>query len=522
MNKNFWPVVEAQKIVSLLRKDQDTVVFETGYGPSGLPHIGTFAEVARANFVISALKKIAPHLKTKLIAFSDDRDGLRKIAKNLPNQSMLKEHLGKPLSKVPDPFGKEPSFAHYMNKKLRYFLDSFGFKYEYISATDFYQKGNMDIALMRVADQYEIIRNIFIKTISAEKRPDWSPFFPICENCGKMYSTKVLNINTKKYTLEYECTINSDSVNACKHKGEIPITGSNIKLGWKVDWAARWYTLDVDYELHGEDLMDSVKVSKNICKAIGKPGPQTFKYELFLDEMGLKISKTKGNGLTMEDWLRYSPINALLFFILGDPGKPKKMGLSIIPRLVDEYINAEKKEISLDIENPIWYIGEFKKYNRQAIQAFLPYQLLANIASSLGADNADLLVEYSEKYQPGISQNKEFVDFCKKVILFNQEHNKYNAAPLKLDEKYCIPFKKWHAYLNNIPTDQISGDEIQKQIFSIAKEADLNMKDWFKFLYTAYLNKTEGPKLGQYFALLGKLKSLDLTERIIKTQKWVN
>ncbi|MBL0691606.1 MAG: lysine--tRNA ligase [SAR324 cluster bacterium] len=519
MKQDFWPVTQANNILKRLAKNQDTIILETGYGPSGLPHIGTFAEVARSNFVMMALKELAPELKLELIAFSDDRDGLRKIPPTIPNPDILKNHLGKPLSKIPDPFQKYSSFADYMNNQLCEFLDSFNFTYTYVSATKFYESGRMDEVLLKITDNYQEIKDLFIKTIHQDKRENWSPFLPICQKCGRLYTTRVTQVDAKLYQLEYSCDQgNSDQSPACQHKGKMEINGANIKLGWKVDWAARWYTLNVDYEMHGEDLIESARISQKICRILGKPAPLTYKYELFLDENGQKISKTKGNGVTIEEWINYSPFNGLLHFILANPAKPKKMGLDIIPRLVDEYLSAENKASTLDLYHPLWYIKGFNNYDASKVKQYPSYQLLANIAESLGEHDVQLLLDYSQKYQPEITIDEDFINFCQKVSQFVRHTSHKNKKDISINQDPALldNLKKWQSYLQSLASNSVNPENAQKQLFSLAKENNLPMKIWFKFLYNVYLNKDAGPKLGQYFAILGKNKSLELTDIAIK------
>ncbi len=322
-----WPFKEAERIVKRLEKlGKNQVIAQTGFGPSGLPHIGTFGEVARTTFVLQALRILAPSVKFKLVSFSDDLDGLRDIPSNLPNAKMLKDHLGKPLTSIPDPFGKEQSFAHYMNNKLREFLDSFGFEYEFASSTEKYRSGVFNEGLRRVFNRRVEITELFTKTISEAKRETWSPFFPICQQCGKIYSTQVTKYNEDNYSISYSCANSLDGrYDACGYKGETSILYGGAKVGWKVDWALRWFALEVDYEMHGEDLMESNRLSSKLVREIGGKPPELFKYELFLDEQGAKISKKIGNGISIDQWLKYAPVDSLIHFMYVKPQKSKRM-----------------------------------------------------------------------------------------------------------------------------------------------------------------------------------------------------
>ena len=315
----LWPFEEAKKIIFKKDKLANNVVFETGYGPSGLPHIGTFAEVARTIFVMKAYNELMPDSNLELIVFSDDMDGLRSLPDNIPNHDLLCQYLGTPLSAIPDPYGTEKSFATHMNNQLQDFLNAYGFKYHFQSSTDAYCHGLFNEGLQRIMDNYDKIRNLFIKTISKEKRDSWSPFFPICDKCGKIYTTRIINVDQKKYKIRYICDMTDGNYNPCGHIGDSSIFDGKCKVGWKIDWALRWYAFKVDYEMHGKDLMDSAVLSKKICNIIYGTPPITYKYELFLDEKGAKISKKIGNGISMEEWLSYAPIGALLHFLLSNP-----------------------------------------------------------------------------------------------------------------------------------------------------------------------------------------------------------
>ena len=335
---------------------------ETGYGPSGLPHIGTFGEVARTSFVLQALKTLEPGIDARIIAFSDDMDGLREVPQNLPNAEMLKEHLGKPLTSIPDPFGEEKSFAHYMNRRLREFLDSFGFRYQFASSTEQYASGVFDEGLRRIMAHYDAISELFKATIAEEKRAAWSPFFPICENCGRVYSTRVTGLDPATHHASPTPATRRlpASTQSCGHSGRTSILGGGCKVGWKVDWALRWYSLGIDYEMHGEDLLDSARLSSQIVKILGGEPPELFKYELFLDEKGKKISKKIGNGISLEQWLRFAPVDSLLYIMYMKPQQAKKMGLPILPEIVDQYLELVAQYDGAE-DSPVPFISRLSK-----------------------------------------------------------------------------------------------------------------------------------------------------------------
>ena len=328
-----WPFEQAKAIVARLKKaPKDEVLFETGYGPSGLPHIGTFGEVARTTMVRHAFRVLTEDkVKTRLLAFSDDMDGLRKVPDNVPNKEMLAPHLGKPLSRVPDPFSNEyPSFAAHNNARLRAFLDRFGFDYEFASATDYYTSGRFDAALLRMLERLDKVMAIMLPSLREERAASYSPFLPICPRTGAVLYVPIVAHDVKAGTISYDDP-------ETKERVTLPVTGGHCKLQWKPDWAMRWFALGVDYEMAGKDLIDSVKLSGKICAALGGTPPEGFNYELFLDEQGQKISKSKGNGLTIDEWLRYASPESLSLFMYREPKAAKRLYFDVIPRNVDDY-----------------------------------------------------------------------------------------------------------------------------------------------------------------------------------------
>src|SRR5690349_4337765 len=352
-----WPFEEARKIVARLKKQpKDEVIFETGYGPSGLPHIGTFGEVARTTMVRHAFRVLTDDkIKTRLIAFSDDMDGLRKVPDNVPNKEMLAQHLGKPLTAVPDPFGNEhPSFGAANNARLRAFLDSFGFEYEFQSATDWYKSGRFDKMLLAMLQHYDEVQAVMLPTLGAERRATYSIFLPISPKTGRVLQVPVIQTNVDAGTIVYR---DEDGTLT-----ETPVTGGNVKLQWKADWAGRWFALAVDYEMYGKDLIPSAELSARIVRILGGRPPEGFNFELFLDEAGKKISKSKGNGLSVEEWLRYARRESLAYYMFQAPRRAKRLYFDVIPRAVDDYLAAVEKlpaeEPAKALENAAWHIHD--------------------------------------------------------------------------------------------------------------------------------------------------------------------
>lgn len=517
-----WPGQESAKILQRHRDGGHPVVFETGYGPSGLPHIGTFAEVARTSFVREALEREAPNLATRLIVFSDDMDGLRSVPNYLPQAGMLAGHLGKPLSDIPDPYGEEVSFSAYMNKQLCRFLDSFGFVYEFKSSTECYRSGVFDEGLEKIFDSYDEIKAVFTGTIHEDKRERWSPFFVICEGCGKVYSTTVVEVEREDRRIRYQCDQDVGDVPACGHQGEISVTGGQAKVGWKIDWALRWYTLGVDYEMHGKDLIDSVTVSSKVCRILGKPPPLTYKYELFHDETGRKISKTLGNGITMEQWIDYSPLGGLIHFLLGNPNKPTKMGLPILPKLVDDLLQTAHGEsgVTREPDMATWFLEKFSVDRDRLMpehHSSVSYSLLVSLAENLALQDVNLLYEYALRFDKTLAEADPFFrGMCQNVLCYVEEYSKRLPKPnLELDPAWAswLDLIEHHLEEESGDGDVIDGDAMQSFLFSIPRENNLAMKDWFAFLYGVILEKERGPKLGPFFQAIGRKKTLDLIRK---------
>src|SRR5437868_3048076 len=399
-----WPFEEARKIVARLKKQpkdqpKDEVIFETGYGPSGLPHIGTFGEVARTTMVRHAFHVLTDDkIKTRLIAFSDDMDGLRKVPDNVPNKEMLAQHLGKPLTRVPDPFSNEyPSFGHHNNARLRAFLDHFGFDYEFASSTDYYKSGRFDATLLKMLAAYDPIMAIILPTLGPDRRATYSPFLPISKTTGIVLQVPMIRRDVAAGTVTYVDPDSGEEV-------ETPVTGGHVKCQWKADWAMRWVSLGVDYEMAGKDLIDSVKLSGEICRALGAAPPEGFNYELFLDEKGQKISKSKGNGLTIEEWLRYASPESLSLFMYREPRAAKRLYFDVIPRQVDEYeqfLGAyQRQDDKQRLSNPVWHIHSG---NPPKPEMPISFSMLLTLVSSSNAENAETLWGFIGRYRPGVT-----------------------------------------------------------------------------------------------------------------------
>src|SRR5690349_16376924 len=394
-----WPFEEARKIVARLKRHpKDEVIFSTGYGPSGLPHIGTFGEVARTTMVRHAFRVLTgDKIKTRLITFSDDMDALRKVPDNVPNKEMLEQDLGKPLTRVRDPFGTNPSFGEHNNARLRAFLDHFGFDYEFMSSTECYRSGRFDAALLKVLERFEKVMAIMLPSLREERAATYSPFLPIDPKTGVVLQVPVVGHDAKRGTITYEDP-------ETQERFTVPVTGGRCKLQWKPDWAMRWVALGIDYEMAGKDLIDSVKLSGEICKALGGTPPEGFNYELFLDEKGQKISKSKGNGLTIDEWLRYASPESLSLFMYREPKAAKRLYFDVIPRNVDEYYQFldgyNRQDAKQRLSNPVWHIHSG---NPPQVDMPISFQMLLTLVSSSNAENAETLWGFIARYRPGVT-----------------------------------------------------------------------------------------------------------------------
>lgn len=511
---NAWPFQEAEKLIKRLERsgnEKDYVLFETGYGPSGLPHIGTFGEVARTTMVRNAYELLTGQ-KTKLICFSDDMDGFRKVPDNLPNQEMLNSYLGLPLTKVPDPFGTHESFAHHNNARLINFLDGFGFDYEFMSATDAYKNGSMDETLIKMLHAYDNIMNVILPTLGEERRKTYSPFLPICPRTGKVLQVPIVDRNLKKGTVTY---IDEET----EETTEVLVTGGNCKMQWKADWAMRWVGLGVDYEMAGKDLSESVKLSSAITRILRNTPPEGMSYELFLDENGSKISKSKGNGISMEEWLKYGTQESLSLYMYQSPRKAKKLYFDVIPKTVDEYLNHLSKYPSLEgkqkYASPIWHIhGD----NPPIEDVPVTFALLLNLVSASNAENKETLWGFISEYSDGATPDQYPIldQLAGYALVYYNNFVKPNKNYRPPSEAECVALKALRKEIEATPEDSDAGD-FQTLVFSVGKEQNYdNLREWFGALYEILLGQKEGPRMGSFIALYGKTKFIDLINQALE------
>ena len=527
-----WPFEEARRIVKRLEAQKGDagrpVIFETGYGPSGLPHIGTFGEVARTAMVRHAFEVLTEgKRKTRLICFSDDMDGLRKVPDNVPNRDMLAAYLDKPLTSVPDPFSNEyPSFAHHNNARLRRFLDQFGFDYEFLSATECYKAGQFDETLLKMLEAYDKVMDIILPTLGPERRATYSPFLPISPKSGTVLQVPMVERNVKKGTITY---LDPDT----GEKVETPVTGGRVKCQWKADWAMRWTALGVDYEMCGKDLIDSVTLSSKICRALGGTPPENFVYELFLDQEGGKISKSKGNGLTIEEWLTYASPESLSLFMFQKPKAAKRLYFDVIPRTVDEYLQFlaaySRQDEKMQLDNAVWHIHTGAP---PAVELPISFGLLLNLVAASNADDKDVLWGFIRRHAPGAGpQTHPVLDKLAGYAVryyedFVKPQKKFRAA----DEVEAGALQALSDALGKLPADAKS-EELQTTLYDVGRTIpryqDFNAKGatpekpgvsnaWFGAIYQVLLGEERGPRFGSFIELYGVENTRALIARALK------
>ncbi|WP_075995508.1 lysine--tRNA ligase [Salaquimonas pukyongi] len=505
-----WPFEEARKLIKRYEKSgfPQTVLFETGYGPSGLPHIGTFGEVARTTMVRTAFRLLtADKVVTRLLCFSDDMDGMRKIPDSVPDRAALEPYLHQPLTAVPNPFGGDhESFGHHNNAMLRRFLDTFGFDYEFASATDYYKSGKFDDVLMLAAERYDDIMKVMLPTLGEERRETYSPFLPISPKSGRVLYVPMLNVDAREGTITFEDEDGTETT--------IPVTGGHCKLQWKPDFGARWAALGVDFEMFGKDHGPNMAVYDRICSVLGGRPPEHFVYELFLDDQGQKISKSKGNGLTIDEWLAYAPTESLAYYMFLKPRTAKRLHFDVIPRAVDEYFQQldalGRSDPGQRLQNPVWHIHSG---NPPASGIPLSFSMLLNLVSASNAHDKETLWGFISNYDGELSPDNHpkldelvgyairyFEDFVKPAKSFRAPSTQERAALEDLDRRLAAL------------DEAADAETIQTEIFSVGKEHGYeNLREWFKTLYQVLLGQDQGPRFGSFVALYG----IDASRRLI-------
>ncbi|MDR0406555.1 MAG: lysine--tRNA ligase [Holosporales bacterium] len=507
-----WPFQEARRLLARAaqaKAQKGYVLFETGYGPSGLPHLGTFGEVARTTFVRRAFETLSD-CPTRLFAFSDDRDGLRKVPGNIPNSEKIHLYLGFPLTQVPDPWGCCESFGHHNNGKLRSFLDSFGFQYEFKSATDCYLSGMYDTALLKVLAHYEEILAVMLPSLREERAATYSPFLPVSPKTGKILQVAIEHYDTLAGTITFT---DEDGT-----RTELSVNGRTCKLQWKVDWALRWCVFGVDYEMSGKDLIPSFQLSSKICHILRGTPPEGFHYELFLDGEGKKISKSKGNGLTMEEWMRYGPIESLSTYLFHSPKSAKRLFFDVIPRQVDEYLvflgRYAQEEAVKRLDNPVWHLHAAASPQRESD---LSFGVLLNLVGVCNTEDPAVLWGFITRYRSEASPEK--MPFLAKLVGhaiayyqdFVKPHKQYRTAT-ELEKQALTALKE--TLLGLAASD---ADTIQTAVYAVGKaQGFTELKSWFSLLYETLLGQKEGPRMGSFIALYGIAETVSLIEEVLK------
>ena len=517
-----WPFEEARKVAARVAKSgKDTALFETGYGPSGLPHIGTFGEVARTTWVRRAFELLTGK-RSRLVAFSDDMDGLRKVPDNVPNKEMLARHLGRPVTAIPDPFGTHESFGHHNNARLRAFLDAFGFDYEFASSSDYYRSGRFDAALLRMAERHEEVRGVILPTLGPDRRATYSPFLPIHPKTGI-----VMQVPMEEVRPDQDLLVWVDPETGERHGTRI--TGGHCKAQWKADWALRWFALGVDYEMSGKDLIDSVRLSSAICRVLGGAPPETFTYEHFLDEQGQKISKSKGNGLTIEEWLRYAPPESLSQFMYNQPQRAKRLYFDQIPRAVDEYLQHRARlRVAPDPAVPAWHIHGGAAPNDP--EPPVSFTMLLNLASVVNADDPEILWGFLARYAPGATPATQpllaklvehAVHYYRDFVLPKKRFRNPSAAEREALTVLMAALRDRAADLEAMEPEEraraiqdLVYDAGRREPFLQAnKDGSMGVsRAWFDALYQVLLGQEEGPRFGGFVALYGVAGTIGLIE----------
>ncbi len=506
---NAWPFVEAKKILRERKKYIDQkgkIILQTGYGPSGLPHIGTFGEVARTSMVVNALNCLTDTPK-EIITFSDDMDGLRKVPDNVPNPKALNENMHKPLTTIPDPFNKCNSFGEHNNEMLKKFLNQFNFKYNFKSSTELYKSGFFNESLKLILKNYKEIMEIIIPTLGKERQKTYSPFLPVCPDTGVVLEIPIIEIDEKNSKIIFD--------NKGK-KLEKSILNGSCKLQWKVDWAMRWYALDVDFEMYGKDLIESAVLSSKIIKLLGKSNPSGFAYELFLDEKGEKISKSKGNGITIDDWLKYASPESLSLFMYQNPKRAKKLYREIVPKAVDEYLEfIEKGKTHNELQillNPVWHVHNGVMPKEDTIMTF---SMLLNLVEASNSNSRELLWKFVKKHKSNISEKNHpiFDQLIGYAIKYFNDVIKQNKKYKKPDEKEKKALLALIEALDEC-NDNMQPEDIQTKIYTVGKENGYkdNLREWFKLIYEVIFGDANGPRMGFFISFFG----VNETKQLIK------
>ena len=518
MSHTAWPFIEAQRLHKLYsngcQPPKGYILFATGYGPSGLPHIGTFAEVLRTTMIRHAYQNISS-IPTRLYSFSDDMDALRRVPQNVPQQDMLAKHLGKPLTSIPDPYGTHKSFGDHNNAMLKRFLASFQFDYQFQSATENYQKGLYDKTLLAILAQHETICAIVRPTLRQERRQTYSPFLPLCPETHVVLQAAVIKTDSTAGTIVYKHPISQKTI-------ETPVTGGKCKLQWKADWAMRWAAMDVDYEIAGKDLSESFALSARIANCLGKTPPLGFIYELFLDEQGEKISKSKGNGITIDAWLESAPKESLAYFMYQHPKRAKRLSQSDIPKYVDAYLTQlhafPQQDTAQQCDNPVWHIHQG---HPPQTKSHFDFTMMVNLAAASNARDEQTLLAFMQKFDSTnvIDTDPLLATLISKAIAYAQNNLQKKSKPRPpnaSERKALLQLKAKLQETNPKQQKDVLTQTLQQHFYETAKDNAIPMKRWFESLYQILLGQNTGPRMGSFVAIYGIDASLKLIDQALK------
>ncbi len=511
LNSKAWPFEEARRLLKRFEKappEKGYVLFETGYGPSGLPHIGTFGEVARTTMIRRAFEVISD-IPTRLICFSDDVDGMRKVPGNVPNPERLEQHLQMPLTSVPDPFDKYESFGHHNNAMLRRFLDTFGFEYEFISATEFYKSGKFDTVLLRAAERYDDIMKVMLKSLREERRETYSIFLPLHPETGRVMYVPMKHVDAANGTITFDDETGKEFT--------VPVTGGNVKLQWKPDFGARWAALDVDFEMYGKDHSTNTPIYDRICEILGGRKPEHFTYELFLDADGHKISKSSGNGISIDEWLTYASSESLSYFMYQKPKTAKRMHFDVIPKAVDEYHQQLRayptQDAAAQCNNPVFHIHGA---DMPASTMLVPFAMLLNLAGVSGAEDTETLWGFIRKYAPDASP--ETHPDMDQAAQFAVRYFKDFVAPTR---SFRVPSDLEREALEDLRAQlavwdgALDAEELQSLVYACGRERFEPLRDWFKAIYEVLIGASQGPRFGGFIALYGIDETVALIDKAL-------
>lgn len=525
IGRGTWYDLMAKKVIDRERqlgRNMDKVRTEMGLGASGFPHIGSLGDAARSYAVTLALKGLG--FNSELVAYCDDKDGLRKVPVGLSKD--LEKYLGYPVSSIPDPFGCHESYGKHMSSLLLESLDKCGVEYRYFSAKEVYEKGLLLNEIRTILFNAKKVGEIVKEEVGQERYTEVLPFFPVCSNCGRIYTTRAYKFDPKTDKVLYRCEgleIRGRLIEGCGHEGEADITKGEGKLTWKGEFAARWKALDIRFEAYGKDIADSVKINDRICREVlcFEP-PSHAKYEMFLDKGGKKISKSAGNVFTPQVWFRYGSPQSLLLLMLKRFVGTRTLDVSDIPAYMNELDYLEdvyfgKKQVgekeAAKLRGLFEYCYVMKPPAKPSVH--VPYNLMAFLVKMAPKECLeDYVTEklqsygYLQKNQALDAGLKQRIEYALNWIR-DFEAIKETAVTLTSEEKKAIAELITKLEAENEP------DKIQNAIFNSAKNNGIQPSGFFKTLYKILMGASQGPRLGPYVLAMGKQNVIAALKRVV-------